>query len=156
MITYIVGDATLPQGDGPKIIAHICNDAGLWGKGFVLALSKRWPVTRQDYLSWYRNRGYNSFGLGGVLYSQVEKDISVAHMIGQQGIRTSNNPHPIRYDALSYCLQKVSTCAVIGKASVHVPRIGCGQAGGKWELVEPFIIDKLCHDGIKVFVYDLP
>ena len=32
MITYITGDATRPQEVGPKIIAHICNNLGGWGK----------------------------------------------------------------------------------------------------------------------------
>lgn len=42
-ITYLKGDATTPQARGNKIIAHVCNDLGGWGKGFVLAISKRWP-----------------------------------------------------------------------------------------------------------------
>ncbi len=40
-ISYLVGDATTPDTQGPKIISHICNDIGAWGKGFVLAISKR-------------------------------------------------------------------------------------------------------------------
>ena len=36
-IVYTIGDATLPAGPGPKIIVHICNDQGKWGKGFVSA-----------------------------------------------------------------------------------------------------------------------
>ena len=47
-IQYRTGDATRPEGDGPKIIAHICNDVGAWGKGFVLALSKRWNTPRSN------------------------------------------------------------------------------------------------------------
>ncbi len=39
-IQYLKGDATSPQAKGTKIIAHICNDIGGWGKGFVLAVSK--------------------------------------------------------------------------------------------------------------------
>lgn len=39
--TYLKGDATCPQAKGVKIICHVCNDIGGWGKGFVLALSKR-------------------------------------------------------------------------------------------------------------------
>jgi hypothetical protein len=41
-ISYLKGDATNPLGQGTKAIAHICNSTGSWGKGFVLALSKRW------------------------------------------------------------------------------------------------------------------
>lgn len=40
-ILYIKGDATAPIGSGVKVITHICNDIGGWGKGFVLALSKK-------------------------------------------------------------------------------------------------------------------
>jgi hypothetical protein len=34
-INFIVGDATTPIGDGLKIIVHVCNDIGGWGRGFV-------------------------------------------------------------------------------------------------------------------------
>jgi hypothetical protein len=40
-IAYHVGDATMPVGDGPKILVHICNNIGAWGRGFVVALSRR-------------------------------------------------------------------------------------------------------------------
>jgi len=37
---------------------------------------------------------------------------------------------------------------------VHMPRIGCGLAGGKWEKIEPIILSELIDKGINVFVYD--
>ena len=52
-INYLKGDATVPAGDGPKVIVHICNDVGAWGKGFVLAISKRWPTAERDYRKWH-------------------------------------------------------------------------------------------------------
>jgi O-acetyl-ADP-ribose deacetylase (regulator of RNase III) len=42
-IKYIRGDATAPSAKGVKLIAHVCNDIGGWGKGFVVAVSRRWP-----------------------------------------------------------------------------------------------------------------
>ncbi|RYD76612.1 MAG: Appr-1-p processing protein, partial [Verrucomicrobiaceae bacterium] len=41
-IHYVTGDATRPEGDGARVICHVCNDIGGWGRGFVTALSKRW------------------------------------------------------------------------------------------------------------------
>jgi hypothetical protein len=38
-------------------------------------------------------------------------------------------------------------------ASVHLPRIGCGLAGGKWEKIEPLINKLLIDQGLNVFVY---
>lgn len=49
MINYVTGDATKPQGDGIKIIAHICNNRKGWGKGFVLAISRRWAEPERIY-----------------------------------------------------------------------------------------------------------
>lgn len=46
-IIYIKGDATSPISPGNKIITHICNDIGGWGKGFVLALSKNGKLPKK-------------------------------------------------------------------------------------------------------------
>lgn len=40
-ITYIKGDATRLRAKGAKIV---CHDIGVWGKGFVLAVSNRWQA----------------------------------------------------------------------------------------------------------------
>ena len=38
-------------------------------------------------------------------------------------------------------------------AGVHMPRIGCGLAGGKWSDVEPLIVDALSMRDVDVVVY---
>lgn len=151
-IRYLKGDATNPQTDGKKIIVHICNDIGAWGKGFVLAISKRWTKPEQEYRKWIKEGG--NFGLGEVQFVTVDSDITIANMIGQRGIRSSKQSVPIRYESVNDCLQKVGEKAVEIGASVHMPRIGCGLAGGKWELIEPLINVTLVDKGIDVFVYD--
>ena len=71
---------------------------------------------------------------------------------------TSNNVAalpPIRYEAVRQCLKKVALFAMEQKASIHMPRIGCGLAGGKWELIEQIIKEELIDKEIAVTVYDL-
>ena len=41
-------------------------------------------------------------------------------------------------------------------ASVHMPRIGTGQAGGSWSIIEDLVDNELCAHGVPVTVYDLP
>ena len=65
-IQYIKGDATQPTGNGNKIIVHVCNDIGGWGKGFVMALSKRWKAPEQEYRNWYVSQ--DGFELGAVQF----------------------------------------------------------------------------------------
>lgn len=74
-INYVRGDATVPSVKGVKVIAHVCNDIGGWGKGFVLALSRRWPEPEKAYRSWHRDRAANDFGLGAIQLVQVERHV---------------------------------------------------------------------------------
>lgn len=92
-ITYIKGDATQPNGSGIKIITHICNDIGGWGKGFVLALSKKWKIPEEAYRQWHRSQ--EDFQLGMVQFVKVEKDIYIANMIGQHGIYKDSQGMPM-------------------------------------------------------------
>jgi O-acetyl-ADP-ribose deacetylase (regulator of RNase III) len=153
-IHYVKGDATAPQAKGIKIIAHICNDIGGWGKGFVLAVSKRWNEPEKEYRKWHRFRSENNFALGEIQVVQVEKYMYVANMIGQKGIKTGSNGIPVRYEAIEKCLETLTIEAIELKASVHMPRIGCGLAGGKWEQIEPIIGRTLLDKNVEVYVYD--
>jgi O-acetyl-ADP-ribose deacetylase (regulator of RNase III) len=149
------GDATSPQAKGVKLIAHVCNDRGGWGKGFVLAVSRRWSEPEAAFRGWHRGRAGNDFGLGVIQLVQVEPYIWVANMIGQHGVKTSRSAGPpVRYEAIDHCLESLAPRAKELGASVHMPRIGCGLAGGKWERVEPLITNRLTERGIAVTIYD--
>ncbi|MFI5981595.1 macro domain-containing protein [Streptomyces sp. NPDC051555] len=153
-LRIIKGDATSPQAKGPKIVAHVCNDLGGWGKGFVLAVSKRWPEPEVAYRAWHRGRSGNDFGLGAVQLVQVRADVRVANMVGQRGMRTGSGGPPVRYDAVGRCLAALAEHAVVLGASVHMPRIGCGLAGGTWTRIEPLVTAALCARDVPVTVYD--
>jgi O-acetyl-ADP-ribose deacetylase (regulator of RNase III) len=166
MIHYRIGDATRPAGVGPQIIAHVCNSVGGWGRGFVLAISKRWGAPEATYRSWFRCKDHPDHGrfyLGAVQFVLVQKDLIVANMIAQVGYGKENRgAHkssdldasiPLRYPALLDCLRQVGLYARKTGASVHMPRIGCGLAGGTWDRVEPIVAQTL--EGIEVYVYDL-
>ena len=154
-IEYIKGDATQPHARGNRIIAHVCNDLGGWGKGFVLAISKRWPGPEAACRAWHRDRSKNDFGLGAVQVVPVETYVWVANMVAQRGMRTGSNGPPIRYEAVRACLRKLAAEANELEASVHMPRIGCGLAGGRWQEIEPIILDELTSQGVEVTIYDL-
>lgn len=151
-IRYLVGDATRPGDDGNKVIVHVCNDVGGWGRGFVMALSKRWPEPEASYRAWYREA--DGFQLGAVRFVQVESELWVANLIGQRGLRHAAGEPPIRYGAIREGLTGVARFAREHAASVHMPRIGCGLAGGQWEQIEPLLLGTLCAENVAVTVYD--
>jgi O-acetyl-ADP-ribose deacetylase (regulator of RNase III) len=154
-ITYVKGDATSPVGEGPRIVVHVCNDIGGWGKGFVLALSKRWPAAERSYQEWHKSSAEVPFELGQVQFVEVELSIWVANLIGQHGIRPASGIPPVRYEAVREGLRRVADFALIKEATVHMPRIGCGLAGGSWDEVGRIVQEELADKGLLVCVYDL-
>lgn len=174
-INYKKGDATNPKSNKIKIIVHICNDVGGWGKGFVMAISKKWKKPELEYRKWYKNiegvqtndvqfirlvrkdrySNEKKFELGNVQFVKVFDDLWIANMIAQNKIRPNKNGlPPIRYSSVSECLERVRNFAKLHEASVHMPRIGCGLAGGEWSKIEELINNHLIAHGIETTVYD--
>lgn len=152
MITFLQGDATQPQAR-PSVIVHVCNDLGGWGAGFVMALSRRWKEPERIYRTAFRSEHIPQ--LGDVQFIEVESGLFVANMIAQHGIgRGPDGLPPIRYDAVGACLAQVAAFAKQRGASVHMPRIGCGLAGGRWEKIEPILHATLVAAGVATTVHD--
>jgi hypothetical protein len=115
---------------------------------------RRFPEVHDDFLSWAQSQR-DTFALGSSRLSSVSDTLAVFSMICQSGYGRSRKPR-IRYKALKACLDQLVEVASERNASVHMPRIGCGQAGGSWEVVSELIDESLCSHGIPVTVYDLP
>ena len=153
-IAYVVGDATRPHDKGHKIIAHIANDTSKrWGKGFGKVISMEWPELQTSFVKWACKSG--NLELGKSHFFQILKDVSVFSMVAQHGF--ANSVHPkIRYRHLARCLESLAIEAKKNSASVHMPRIGTGFAGGNWKIISELINEYLIKEGITVIVYDLP
>ncbi len=146
---YVVGDATKPV-VVPCVIAHITNNRGGWGKGFVLALEEAFPGLGAKWKA-RRQR------LGEVHVDQVGPMVQVAHLCAQDGYKSKANPVPVKYASLISCLGSLrSHTGYRGCGGVHMPRIGAGLGGGNWKVIETFIKEELVDHGVDVYVYDLP
>lgn len=155
-ITIVRGDATKPRGDGQKIVVHVVNDATpRWGgRGFASAVARVWPDAQKDFVRCVEE-DRSRLKLGSVYEYAAATGLTIVHMVAQHGYGPSPAPR-IRYAALRTCLAKVAELALTAGASVHMPRIGAGEAGGSWALIEELVAGTLCAAGIHVTVYDLP
>lgn len=155
-LNLIYGSALAPRGDGHKFILHIVNDkTPNWGgAGFASALRGHWPQVQDDFRDWAAQHRSN-LKLGSVRLCRVDEAITVASVVAQHGYGPSEHPR-IRYTALRDGLRSVATAARVRNASVHMPRIGTGQAGGSWDVISDIIEEVIVDDGIDVIVYDLP
>ncbi|MCI0747254.1 MAG: ImmA/IrrE family metallo-endopeptidase [Verrucomicrobia subdivision 3 bacterium] len=153
-IQFVTGDATEPRGTSARILAHVVNDATPnWGAGFGRVVQQKWPVVQQAFReSWFsatRKR------LGDTFFSELERGLTICQMVCQHGYGVSERPR-IRYAALRDCLLSLRDKALAENASVHMPRVGTGEAGGSWPLISALIDEVLCAAGLSVTIYDLP
>ncbi len=179
-IEYIKGDATLPhiRKDYLNIICHCCNAFGGWGRGFVVPLGKRYPQSKIDYVNFCRSyqdsNEHRCELMGQVCFSVVAPDLIVANLIGQyfysknqrqyvkqDGILPMFLPTPegrfVCYNAIEKGFMAISdyTERIDKPVVIHMPRIGCGLAGGDWSKIEKLIERSFCANDIHVIVYDL-
>ena len=145
---YLIGDATNPI-KKPAMIGHCCNSIGGWGRGFVLALSAKFPEAEKKYREWFRTGNPQ---LGETQIVPVTPDISVANMIGQKGKHWEGNVPPIRYDALKKALVMAYGVAARDGQTMHMPRIGANLAGGSWDKIERVIKEVMT---VETYVYTL-
>jgi len=154
-ITTVHGDATQPRGHGLQLIVHLVNDrTPNWGGAFARALRQRYPEAQEDFRSWVREDPHRLV-LGAVHIGETTDEVHVATMVAQRGYGPSASPR-IRYGALKQCLDAVGEYACANEASVHMPRIGAGQAGGRWEIIRELVEESLTRRGTDVTVYVPP
>ena len=155
-IKYIIGDATKPEigCSGIHIIAHCCNDIGQFGAGFVVPLERRYMGLKQAYKSYIQN---TANPIGSVFLFQINStNLWIANIIGQHDIFPIDGIPPIRYDALKEGFIKTIDTFKSECIHFHLPRLGCGLAGGDWNVVENMLNEMFLFENVKsITVYDL-
>ena len=154
-IKVLIGDASdiEMRGKGHKIIAQVINTYGALGFGFGRAMSKKWPVTKKAVEKWKAED--KKFRIGENQLVQLTDNLQVFQMLVQKGIQSKNNNTILEYSALRDSLKELAKIAKDNEASVHMPKIGAGQAKGDWDVIEGMIHDTLVKEGISVYVYVL-
>lgn len=154
-LTFIKGNALSPAGTDSKLLVQLVNDqAQIWGGGFAKQVRVKWPRAQREFRNWSLNR--DSLRLGNIHAVPVENDLTLVSVVAQHGFGKSLKGPRIRYDALFHSLTKVTELARHENASVHMPRIGAGEAGGAWTVIEGIIRETLVAGGVRVTIYDLP
>lgn len=155
-LKYIIGDCLDPVRENPNnwaIIAHVVNNKGAFGAGVALQISKQFPDAKRHYKEWTHS---STFKLGAVEFTIIETEyLVIAHLCAQDGLPEEGNPTPLRYGAMKDCIVKLGIAAEDMKAEIHMPKIGCGYARGKWPLITPFL-EKWIPNTVPVTVYFKP
>lgn len=152
---YVVnGDATLPRGQGVKIIGQVVNTSGAMGFGFGRAIAAKYPEAKKSVQEWKKNK--REFLLGKSRLVKINDSLYIFQMLAQEGIRGKYGSVPLKYSSLQACLTSLFEEALELNASVHIPAIGAGQGKGDWNIIKGMVYDELVRKGIEVTIYLLP
>ena len=131
-IKYIKGDLLEAR---EEILLHSCNSLGVMGAGVAKLIREKWPKAYQDYRD-----SYDSYGLPlGSIVSSKQSDGKIIlnaitqDTIGKTGVHVS-------YWAVANVLYQLDQRLIVRNgATVAMPMIGSGLAGGEWSVIEAII-----------------
>lgn len=144
-----VGSATDPRPDSNTgrgvVVSHLCNDAGRWGKGFVLAVNDLCPAPKAAYqglASAFKSEGtLIPHGTTQLVETHIG-GLFVANIVAQR-MKNSNDPDNVclvDYQALQDGLTEVFIQAARLNCDIHIPSgIGAGLAGGIQSIIHGLI-----------------
>lgn len=148
MIKYIEGDLLeeLQPRAHKVIVAHVCNNVGVMGKGFAQQLVEKYPSLRTRFKNAKLNTPPSNY------YFMAQPNIYISNMVCMNGLYNKwNNPKPLDYKALYVCLEDTKRYAKDIDADIHMPKIGTGFARGNWDLVEKILNEVFKEQTITVW-----
>ena len=154
-IRYVHGNVLEPRGPGIKVVCQLVNNlARRWGGGIARQAAKRFPSAEREFGTWLTNLPRDR-RLGQVHFSQPTRNIVITSIVGQAGLGRSLVPR-IDYRAIETGLAHVARFASTRGATVHLPQIGTGSAGGNWEAIRDLIEEEFVQSGLPVTIYTPP
>lgn len=135
------------------IIGHQVNCYGIMGAGLAKQIKAKFSNVFKEYSSLcnlYENRDKRLDLLGQCQFVAIGKDKYIANIFGQYGMGTSRQQTD--YDALYRGLLELMSYSVKNELSVALPYgLGCGLAGGDWEIVSDMISDVFINSDISLY-----
>ena len=151
MITkYIKGDITKTE---LKYIAHGCNCQNKMGSGVAKALFTKFPEVKERYHNKFKHIEITNYKyLLGSVQTVISNDKKIFNCFTQEYYGYDGKKY------VNYCsiVKAFLSLAYILKDSgpLAIPKIGCGLAGGDWNIVEQLINDTV-GDDLEIWVYEL-
>lgn len=127
------------------VISHGCNCFVTMGAGIALSMRTHFNALEEDKL-YDLTCDFEIEKLGNIyFYSQERVTIVNAY--------TQYYPGPnLDYEALTLCMRKINS--IFKGKKIGLPQIGCGIAGGNWDLVKLIIQEELKDCDVTVVIYD--
>ncbi len=149
MLTFVKGDLFSSDAD---IIAHGVNCRGAFGSGIAGIVAKLYPRARRLYIHKYKAKGWK---LGDVQFVAQNDGKCIANCATQLDfgyMKVCNANYP----AIRACMESVKDFAKGKKATIALPKIGAGLAGGDWSIIKVILEEVFSDYDATVYYLDTP
>lgn len=129
------------------VILHGCNCFCNMGAGIAKYLKQNYPIV-------YAVDKQTKFGdkskLGTITIAGVHANLHIINCYTQYyyGLKKGGKP-PVEYKAIGECLEKVAY--LYNGWEIRAPKIGCGLAGGDWNIVGPIFEKILGNQDLTIY-----
>lgn len=149
MIVERIGDL-LAQKD-VQIIAHQTNCIGVMGAGIAAQIKKK-LLSKDEYEKYTdKCKEYGESLLGKVQLLNASDGRIIANLFGEN--KPTGKGRDTNYEAIYLCLVKLKNYAVKEHKVVGIPGLlGCGLAGGDWNIVRAMIRSVFSEEDIVVAI----
>jgi len=133
----------------PTAILHGCNCFCTMGAGIAKYLSMKYPQVLAADL---KTKKGDASKLGTFTTAVISPKLHILNCYTQYhyGFKKGGKP-PVDYDAIRQCLQKVANDYNLLNIQFRSPKIGCGLAGGNWDIVMPMFEEALGNKDLIIY-----
>lgn len=138
------------------VLCHQVNCMGVMGGGIALSIKLLYPHVYNCYNSYCIQNKYSEYLLRQtqIIPIDIDKHIYIANLFSQY--RYGRDKCHTDYSALETCLSNVRHYCYENNLQMAVPnKIGCGLAGGDWNIVKQLLIDMFETAPVDLFVCEL-
>ena len=140
--TYI-SDDMLDYCNSLDIICHGCNTKNIMGAGLALQIKTRYPGAFEADREAF-NTGKAVLGSYSVFSFKDTNTSRQKHIVNMyiQDRLASNGSRALNYEAIYKCFEKLYDDIKKSEQEnfkIGIPKIGCGLAGGNWDIVQLMI-----------------
>lgn len=149
MIKYKKGNVVTALQNGEiEVLVHGCNCFKTMGAGVALETKKAFPQAYEDDLSTVYG-DYNKLGTIGI--SRISFDPVKIVINAYTQYNYGNTERMVDYDALRLCMRKIKHNNTLSTRKIGMPKIGCGLAGGDWNVVSKIVEEELGDCDVTVY-----
>lgn len=135
------------------IIVHGCNCFCTQGAGIALSMSRYFNTLNPiKYPGEHITRKGDINKLGNIEYSKFRLPLDSNVIVINAYTQYTYGNNSVNYNAISLCLMKINF--MFSGQNIGMPKIGCGLAGGDWNIVANLIDEHMYNMNVTVVEYN--